>query len=96
MKDLPEDQPEDPNEPPIIVVGLGRKNYYLFKGDEYLNQILLVDGEYPKPVLCVHFESTFEAKQVIGDAFKPGKCWGLHPEIIERLRATKTMVETDA
>ena len=86
----------EPEEPPIIVIGLEKKSYYLYKGDEHLNQLLLVDGEYPKPVLCVHFETIIDAKRVIGPSFNIGTCWGIHPEIIARLRDTKILVEKEA
>lgn len=90
------DHNENPQEPPIIVVGFERKTFYLYKGDEYLNQMLLTDGTYPTPVLCVHFDTIFDAKRVIGPAFSLAECWGIHPEIIDRMRETKTLVETDA
>lgn len=89
------DGPE-PEEPPIIVVGFDKSSYYLYKGEEFLNQLLLTDGEYPKPILCVHFETVFEARRVIGPSFTLADCWGIHPEIIARLRDTKTLVETEA
>ena len=84
------------DEPPIILIGFERKNYYLLKGDEYLNQILLADGEYPKPVLCVHFPDMFEAKRVLGSEFNLSQCWGIHPDIIARLRDTDCLIEADA
>ena len=88
--------PPGPEEPPIIVVGFDKSSYYLYKGEEFLNQLLLTDGEYPKPILCVHFETVFEARQVIGPSFTLADCWGIHPEIIARLRDTKTLVEKEA
>lgn len=87
--------PPEPEEPPIIVVGFDKTSYYLYKGEEFLNQLLLTDGEYPKPVLCVHFETIFDAKRVIGPSFTLTDCWGIHPQIIARLRDTKTLVEKE-
>ncbi|MEP4196395.1 MAG: hypothetical protein ABJL99_12250 [Aliishimia sp.] len=95
MSEQPE-QPKQPKEPDIIVIGFEKKSFYLYKGDQYLSQILLTDGTYPKPVLCVHFDTIFDAKRVIGDTFSLADCWGIHPEIIDRMRETKTLVETDA
>lgn len=89
------DKPEPPKEPPIIIVGLERKNYYLYKGEDYLNQMLLADGDFPKPVLCVQFGSIFDAKRVLGGSFNLGSMWGIHPEIIARLRDTKCLIEKD-
>lgn len=95
MSDLPGPEP-DKNEPDIILLGISKTSYYLFKGDEYVNQIMLVDGVFPKPILCVHFDSVFDAKRVIGDALNIQQCWGIHPDIVERLRKTKALVETNA
>ena len=89
-------EPERSEEPPIILLGFEKKSYYMYKGEEFLNQLLLVDGEFPKPLLCVHFASLFDAKQVIGPSFSVGNCWGIHPDIIARLRDTKTLVEQEA
>lgn len=98
MKDTdhtPQEAP-GPVEPPIIIVGFEKKSYHLYKGDEFLNQLLLADGEYPKPVLCVQFESIIDAKRVIGPSFTLADCWGIHPEIIARLRDTKSLIEKEA
>ena len=95
MKDTA-DMPERPEEPPIIIVGFDRKSFYLYKGEEFINQLLLADGVYPKPVLCVNFETIIDAKRVIGSSFSLADCWGIHPEIVERMRATKVLIEKDA
>ena len=89
-------EPSGPDEPPIIVVSLEKKSYYLYKGEEFLNQLLLADGVYPKPVLCVHFDSMIDAKRVIGTSFSLANLWGIHPDIIARLRDTKTLIEKEA
>lgn len=93
------EMPEDPGkgaEPEIILVSLERKSFCVYKGEQYLDQLLLTDGEYPKPVLCVHFESIFAAKRVLGDSFTLSQYWGIHPEIVARLRDTDCLIETDA
>ena len=46
------EEPQDNQEPPIVLVGLEHKSYYLYKGDEYLNQILLVEDNFQRP-FCV-------------------------------------------
>ncbi|MGX0978283.1 hypothetical protein ACSSVY_004023 [Roseovarius sp. MBR-51] len=88
--------PPEPEEPPIIIVAIARKSYYLLKGDTYLDQILLADGEFPKPILCVYFEDIFESKRLLGDQFNVGALWGIHPGIINRLRETSSLIETEA
>ena len=98
LETAPEAAQEAPEakEPPIILLGLGGNNYYLYKGDEFLDDILLVDGEYPKPILCVNFESIFDAKRVLGEGFSTTNHWAVHPEVVARLRNDKVLVETDA
>lgn len=91
-----DDTPREGKEPELVLVALERQSYYLIKGEEHLDEMLLVDGNFPKPVLCVHFENIFEAKRVIGDSFSPGSLWGVHPEIVERLRTNNELIETDA
>lgn len=83
-------------EPPIVLVAIDDTSFYLFKGEEHINQILLADGEFPKPVLCVHFKSVYDAKTMIGAAFNVSQCWAINPAIIERLRTTNCLIETDA
>ncbi|MEM8591498.1 MAG: hypothetical protein AAGF13_03130 [Pseudomonadota bacterium] len=87
---------EENAEPAIIIVGIERTSYFLFKGDEHLDQLLLARGEFPTPVLCVHFSSKFEAMHITGSAISQASHWAVHPEIVERLRSKKQLVETDA
>lgn len=90
------DEPEQRKDPEIILVGLEKTNFYLVKGDDYLNQLLLVDGDFPKPVLCMNFDSLFEAKRKLGELFNPGASWGIHPDIVARLRDANALIETNA
>lgn len=96
MKDTADTPEEPPKEPPIILISVAKKSYTVYKGDEYLNQMMLVDGDFPKPILCVHFETIFDAKRVLGASFSPQTLWSVHPEIVARLRDTKVLVETNA
>lgn len=89
------DEPGGGDEPPIILVGIENSSYYLYRGDDYLNQLLLVDGEYPKPVMCLNFETIFDAKRVMGDGFSLASCWAIHPEIVARLREEDILIESD-
>lgn len=95
MSGKPGDGPGDGDEPPIILLGIDRNSYYVVKGDEFLNQLLLVDGEFPKPILCMNFETIFDAKRFLGDDFSLASCWAIHPEIIERLRKDECLIEAD-
>lgn len=95
LNGTPGDEPEDGDEPPIILLGIEKRNYYMYKGDEHLNQLLLVDGDFPTPILCVNFETIFDVKRVIGEDFSLASYWMIHPEIIARLRADKYLIEAD-
>jgi len=95
LNGTPGDGPNDGEEPPIILLGIERRSYYVYKGDEYLNQLLLADGEFPKPVLCVNFDTVFDAKRVIGEHFSLAAYWVIHPEIVNRLRDDKYLIEAD-
>jgi|TARA_B110000908_G_C9871000_1_gene278360 hypothetical protein len=93
MNDLSDTTPFDEGTPDIVLVGIDQKSYYMYKGDEFLNQLLLVDGAFPKPVLCKHFQSIFDARMALGDDFSLVSCWGIHPEIFERLRNDGCLIE---
>ncbi len=86
----------EPKEPDIIIIGIDRQAYYLYKGEDHLDQLLLADGEFPRPVLCVHFKKAFDVKMVIGQSVSVAQMWGIHPEIVSRLRDDKDLIETDA
>ncbi|KIC47733.1 hypothetical protein [Tateyamaria sp. ANG-S1] len=96
MGDMSDPRPERGEEPDIILLGIEKTSFYMYKGEKFLNQLLLSDGEFPKPVLCVNFETLFDAKRVLGDGFSPATSWAIHPEIIERLRRDDDLIETDA
>lgn len=91
----PGDGPGDGEDPPIILLGIQKRSYYVYKGEEFLNQILLADGEFPSPILCVNFETIIDVKRVIGENFSLAAYWMIHPEIIDRLRADKHLIEAD-
>lgn len=91
---IPGQGPNGGDEPPIILLGIDQSSYYVYRGDEFLNQILLVDGEFPKPILCLHFQSIFDAKRFMGDGFSLASCWAIHPEIISRLRDEEHLIES--
>ncbi|MEP2424811.1 MAG: hypothetical protein ABJH43_08620 [Tateyamaria sp.] len=95
MSGTPGDGSGEGDEPPIILVGIEKNSYYIVRGDEFLNELLLVDGEYPKPILCLNFDSIFDAKRILGDDFSLVSCWAIHPEIIARLRKDECLIESD-
>lgn len=84
------------DEPEIILIAVEQKNYFVYKGEQHLDQLLLVDGTFPTPILCVNFDSLFNATVMIGDGFNISACWGVHPEIVKRLRSSGFLIETEA
>ncbi|GGM08446.1 hypothetical protein [Pseudooceanicola nanhaiensis] len=81
----------------ITLIGLeDGKHYFVYRGEEYLNQLMLTDGVYPTPVQCLHFHSQFDARMSLGQSVNVSRFWSLHPDIVARLRDTGTLVETGA
>ena len=89
------DQPNSGGEPEIIMVSLQGATHYLTRGEQYLDQIMLVDGNFPTPILCLQFSSNFDAKRVLGDAYDISSWWAVHPDVVARLRSTNCLTEID-
>ncbi|WP_375175993.1 hypothetical protein [Pseudooceanicola sp.] len=79
----------------IILIAVGENSYYLFKGDEHLDQLLVADGEHPEPIYCLRFDTVIDVKLVLGDAVSIAQYWSVHPDIVARLRADGKLIETD-
>lgn len=88
--------PEGGGDPRITLISVERTNYYLFEGEVFLNQLLLSDGDFPRPVRCVHFTTVFEQKRFLGEGVSLAALWGINPEIVERLRQDDHLLEFDA
>jgi hypothetical protein len=84
------DGPEDK-----IVLVTVNENHYLLEGEEHLNQLLLVDGTFPTPIRCMTFTDLFEARRILGDDINIPALWGIHPEIIARLRREGRILDID-
>lgn len=92
------DPPQDPSAaaPQIVLISFDAEQFYLVEGEAHLNQLLLADGVFPTPVLCVHFSSIPDAARVIGETFDLSQYWGVHPDVVTRLRETHCLAETQA
>ena len=88
--EVPRDEPEEK----IIILTVA-DSHYLLHGEEYLNELLLVDGTFPTPVGCVSFTDVFEARRILGDDMNISALWGIHPEIISRLRREGRILDID-
>ena len=80
------------NEFEIIFIMIG-ESCYVYKGEQFLNQILLVDGVFPKPICCFFFETIILAKSVVGKNFSVVELWAIHPNIYERLNRSGWLIE---
>lgn len=78
----------------IVLIGIEEKSFFLYKGEGYINQLLMGDGDFPKPVRCLHFDSVLDVKLQIGVAVNTSQYWGIHPSIVARLRDNGEMIET--
>ncbi|WP_095587979.1 hypothetical protein [Actibacterium ureilyticum] len=82
--------------PPITLISIERKSYYLYDGEEHIDQLLLADGDFPTPVRCVHFESVIALRLMLGEDINLTSYWGIHPQIVDRLRADDQLLEIDS
>lgn len=89
-------RPERDEEPAITLISVDDASYHLFEGEEFLNQLLLADGQYPKPVRCINFDSAIALSIFIGDGKSLSQYWGINPEIVTRLRETGNLEEIEA
>jgi len=80
--------------PQIILIAV-KESYWLFSGDEFLNQMLLADGEFPKPVQCLRFPDSFEMRIFLGPDQPLNDFWGINPDIVARLRRDEHLIEID-
>lgn len=79
----------------IVLIGIEGTQYFLYKGEDHINQLLLADGEFPCPVHCLNFSSMIDVRIELGQAVNVSQFWGIHPEIVARLRDMNDLVETD-
>lgn len=94
MNDMSQ-QPKPDGEYEIVLLGIKGADFYLLDGEKHLDQMLLADGDFPRPILMLNFSDVFSAKQTLGSDFSLVGLWGVHPAIVERLRNTKCLVEKD-
>jgi len=79
----------------IVVISVEGAAYYLHRGEEHLNQLLLSDGDIPLPVQCLNFQSMIDVRVTLGEEVNLAQCWSIHPAIIARLRDSDSLVELD-
>lgn len=85
--------PDDEDDPiPMTLLAING-SFWLYEGEALLNDLLYGTGSYPFQVRCVHFQDAFELKRFFGEGFMVSSLWRINPDIIERLRREKLLVE---
>ncbi len=82
---------DDDDVPMTVLAVLG--GYWLYEGEDLLNDLLFGTGAYPFRVRCVHFKDAIELKQFFGDDFSIGSHWRINPDVIDRLRREGLLFE---
>lgn len=81
--------PEEPRATLLAVSGA----YWLYEGEELLNDMLYQEGEYPFRVLCVAFANTIELRRVCGADFDVTSLWRVNDDVVARLRRDNLVIE---
>lgn len=87
----PQDDGDDAELPMTLVSVLG--SYWIYEGDDLLEDLLFGTGSYPFRVRCAFFKDNFELRRFFSGDFTVGTAWRINPEIIERLRREDLLVE---
>lgn len=89
----PHEPGHDPEERMVIL--RINQTYWLAEGKEFLNPMLMGNGHFPKPIVCINFDDSFALRTYLGPERNVTDCWGINPDIIERLRRDGHLAEQD-
>jgi hypothetical protein len=87
-----DDQRGDGDRPQITLLAINQ-TYWLYEGEDFLDEMLFGAGGYPVPVRCLVFRDAFELNLFIGEGRMLTKMWGINPDIVDRLRRDDHLVE---
>ncbi|MEM9247630.1 MAG: hypothetical protein AAGB05_02925 [Pseudomonadota bacterium] len=94
MKDTQEEPQGGGNEDPeITLIAVANETFYIVEGEEHLDEMLIVDGTYPTPILMIHFDTVQDIHAKMGETINMAQYWTIHPKIIARLRDDKLLIE---
>ncbi len=82
-------EPEEPRMTLLAVNG----SYWLYDGEDLMDDMLFGRGAYPFRVRCVLFKNAIETRKVLGEGFQIGSLWNINADIVERLRRENLLVE---
>jgi hypothetical protein len=94
--DMQMNDASEKNECEITLVSPDGASFYLYLGEKYINQMLLTDGDFPRPVRCLHFSSVLDTNYFLGEGITISQLWGIHPDIVARLRDNNHLLEMKA
>ena len=87
-----DDRPGGGDGPQITLLAINQ-TYWLYEGEDFLDEMLLGAGGFSVPVRCVMFRDAFELNLFIGSGRPLTKMWGINPDIVERLRRDDQLFE---
>lgn len=67
-----------------IVLAAQAQTFWLVRGDEHIDQLMLADGKFPTPVICMNCETMDEVLDLAGTE-EAGHLWQINPQIVDRL-----------
>ncbi|MFV0492502.1 MAG: hypothetical protein ACK5M4_11845 [Pseudorhodobacter sp.] len=93
MRDNPDHhEPHDGEEAPMTLLAVNG-GYWVYAGEEYLNDLLFGRGTYPFRVKCLQFESAFDVNRFTKGNVSITTLWRVNPDVIERLRRENLLIE---
>jgi hypothetical protein len=96
MRDtVPDDGGKNEDDVPMTILAVNG-GYWLYEGEDLLNDLLFGRGAYPFSVRCVQFRDAIELRQFFGEAFSVSSLWRINPDVINRLRREGLLLEIAA
>ena len=79
---------------PRVVLLRINEMYRLHEGTEYLKALLMGQGGYPTPVICINFKDSFEMTLFL-NRHPVTDFWGINPDIVDRLRRCEELIDVE-
>jgi hypothetical protein len=93
MRDNQDQHGPDGNDDAPITLLAVNQGYWLYEGEDLLNDLLFGRGLYPFRVKCLRFSSTFELNRYTKGGVSIVSLWRINPDVIERLRHENLLIE---
>lgn len=93
MRDTPDQHNrKGEDDAPMTILAL-KQGYWLFEGEELLNDMLFGRGIYPFKVRCVIFDNAIELNRFVGGTVSVATLWRINPDVVDRLRNDNLLIE---